>query len=132
MQVPLRLPSSRYGDNRTEGTALFLAAKGSPYKVGSRMEELSLAELSQKVAKLKPCEYAGMSDHVKVCYSHRDFTDPARLWELEGECQRAGGVFGVIGTDYCYIPKNGPMLTEPATPEGRVMLVLRAWLAMNP
>ncbi len=67
-----------------------------------------------------------------------NFTEPTRLWELEGECQRAGWTFFCReGLDQFYWVADQPThsafasLTEPATPEGRVRLVLRAWLQMQ-
>lgn len=61
----------------------------------------------------------------------------AWLWELEGELQQAGWTFGYWGIRgepwYADSPegKGWDCLSEPGTPEGRVRLVLRAWLEMK-
>lgn len=62
-----------------------------------------------------------------------DFTDPARLWELEGECQEKKWHFGKLDDIWVArcLGEQYQSLTEPAIPEGRVRLILRAWLEMS-
>lgn len=107
----------------------------------------TLAELSRAVAEKRPCEYAKRSNGcwARLCpgWAHSvtmgesadlfveiDFTDPARLFELEGELLQAGiNIYLVRGNNAYYMCRAGDRtFTEPGTAEGRTRLILRAWI----
>lgn len=106
----------------------------------------SIAELSRQVAEAKGCSRTPCFLNACPNYEHvdwrapdtdvefADMSDPARLWELEGELQQAGWTFGWLNDHWDCSPPLGVRFEpdrEPGTPEGRVRLVLRAWLEMN-
>lgn len=88
----------------------------------------TLAELSRAVASKKRLVFAPENPP--------DFTQPERLYELEGELQQAGWSFDYATNDPegGWVAMNhrtpGVGLKEPGTAEGRARLILRAWLAM--
>jgi hypothetical protein len=111
--------------------------------------EPTLAELSRQVAELKG--WRQLASHLGLAGSHSgcwrapqvpgcyedppDFAAPARLYELEGELQQehfASLRFHPADEDgpaeWC-VGVVGRALHEPATPEGRARLILRATLA---
>ncbi len=119
----------------------------------------TLDELSRQVAEKKGCwwKVAGFPCPARkrcpeyhhdagrregVLWPPHNYAQPRNLWELEGECQEAGVLLSYLDQvddeygdplEASWIADYGPhfYFTEPATPEGRVRLVLRTWIEAN-
>ncbi len=103
-------------------------------------DQPTLAELSRQVAgKLgwAPRKFQGMTLQTVAEHPEHgiavwpDFTEPARLWELEGECQERGWNFRQEVRLKVWVAAKHEQPDEVMFDKDRVMLVLRAWLSKD-
>lgn len=101
--------------------------------------EPSIPELAAEVAKKHGWEQERTGAWIQPggtirVFGQPGYETPARLWELEGDAMQAGWSFGVSPDRKRFqaFDQRGYLFDEEeATPEGRVRLVLRAWIEMQ-